>query len=48
MEPTFAVTESVTAEPARARTLADLEAIDVPTRAHIAEALGYRRVQLAR
>ncbi len=31
-----------------ARTLADLQAIEVPTRAHIAEALGYRRVQLAR
>jgi magnesium chelatase family protein len=31
-----------------ARTLADLEAVETPTRAHIAEALGYRRVQLAR
>jgi magnesium chelatase family protein len=31
-----------------ARTLADLQAIETPTRAHIAEALGYRRVQLAR
>ncbi len=28
-----------------ARTLADLDAVEVPTRAHVAEALGYRRLR---